>query len=499
MIDIIFGVNIVEIVTSGLYPNALDSIREYIQNSCDAIDDAIDAGTLREGDGEIDIDIDKKARRIIFKDNGSGLGTRYFESTMSTIGNSDKTLQTDRGFRGIGRLGGVAYCKTLVFSTKVAGEKKISTLIIKAEEIRKTFFSKKKYLAEQVLSANMFFDAFDTDDADEHFFRIEMIDVINNALLDVKKVREYLSFTVPVTYSPQFTHQKEIYKHAAELGFKITEYKIEVNGEPLVKLYSDKFTTQKGEDKIFGVDFRDFRDADGNLIAWSWIGLSTFKGIIQQTKANPNLMRGIRLRAGNIQIGNQYALQKLFTEDRGTTYFIGEVHTVDTNLTPNSRRDYLEENPAYKTFEDTLKKYFDELYDIYHTASDIRSAIKAITEPDEVARKFQQGRSPFKNKAELEAELNELNKKADEKKRYLDKAKHAAEQNPDTPLSRVVSRMIDNTPPPTPPPPPEPTFPPKHWNKNLRKLYNKIKGIILANKQLNGEKLLDKIESELVK
>ena len=48
MAAINFGVNIIEIVTEGLYSNSLDTFREYIQNSCDAIDDAIDAGTLTE-------------------------------------------------------------------------------------------------------------------------------------------------------------------------------------------------------------------------------------------------------------------------------------------------------------------------------------------------------------------------------------------------------------------------------------------------------------------
>ena len=48
MAEINFGVNIVEIVTHGLYPNSLDTLREYIQNSCDAIGDAINAGILEE-------------------------------------------------------------------------------------------------------------------------------------------------------------------------------------------------------------------------------------------------------------------------------------------------------------------------------------------------------------------------------------------------------------------------------------------------------------------
>ena len=46
--------------------------------------------------------------------------------------------------------------------------------------------------------------SFDTTaaDADEHFFRVEMIGIVetNSDLLDVEKVRNYLSFVAPVTY-----------------------------------------------------------------------------------------------------------------------------------------------------------------------------------------------------------------------------------------------------------------------------------------------------------
>ena len=270
IVDISFGVNIVEIVTSGLYPNAFDVFREYIQNACDAIDNATDAGILQEGDELIEIKIDADERRITIEDNGIGISAaREFVRVMCNIGNSDKTLNTDRGFRGIGRLGGLAYCKTLIFTTKKAGEKKISSLTIAAEKLRETFFSTSKYLAEQVLSANMFFSTTNADDdeIDKHFFRVDMIDVTdaNPGLLDVFAVRDYLSFVAPVTYSPNFPLQDKIKKHADELNFKITEYKILVNGEPLDKPYKEEVRTRMGTDKIFDVSFRDFRQMKAGL------------------------------------------------------------------------------------------------------------------------------------------------------------------------------------------------------------------------------------------
>ena len=417
-VDIDFGINIVEIITKGLYTNSLDALREYIQNSCDAIDDAIKAGILAQGDGTVTIDLDKDKRKITIEDNGMGLSTRYFERTMSSIGNSDKSLKTDRGFRGIGRLGGLAYCDVLIFSSKVAGEKKVSTLTFTAKRLREEFWHERKRSAESVLRDNMRFDIFDAaDDALEHFFRVEIIDIVNSNkdLLDVAKVREYLSFVAPVTYSPNFYYQELIYKHAAELNFKITEYRIEVNGEPVVKNYKvDTNTRQKGRDEIFGVEFRDLRDDDGNLIAWLWFGLSTFKGVLsEKLSEDSNKMRGLRLRLGNIQIGGWNTLGDLFSEDRGTKYFIGEVHAVDKNLRPNSKRDDLEEDEAYNTLKAALGKCFDELTDVYRAASIVRNAKDDIDNPSD---------------------------------KKLAKILQEAETVPDSAQSKVVRRILENQP-----------------------------------------------------
>ena len=506
--EINFGINIVEIVTKGLYTNALDALREYVQNSCDATDDAVRAGILREGDGEIKITIDKDARRITIEDNGIGISAaKDFLRIMSNIGNSDKDLKTDRGFRGIGRLGGVTYCKTLIFKTKVAGEKKISTLTINAEKLREEFFSGNKRSAEQVLSKNMIFDALDADN-DEHFFRVELLDIVetNETLLDVVAVRNYLSFVAPVTYSSNFYYQTEIYKHAAELDFKITEYRIEVNGEPLVKPYKINVRTRNGEDEIFGLDFRDFKDAEGNLIAWSWVGLSNFKGVLDQTRGTPdNMMRGIRLRQKNIQIGDESIFQDLFAETRGTNYFIGEVHAVDTKLRPTSRRDDFELDKACKVFREKLREYFDELSNIYNAASDVRSMLKAVNAPAKVQKEFQSGKSKFQTRAELDAELDRLNKTAETAQKKIINMREKAETDSLSPLSRVVVRMTSKeiTSPPANQPLQTPedveNFPPVHWRKDLRKLYNAIKKIIIANPKLAGEKLLDKIKEELAK
>ncbi len=458
--EINFGVNIVEIVTKGLYPNALDTFREYIQNSCDAIDNArqttdkAEQKILKDDEGTIEIKIDKNARRITIKDDGTGIPVLDFKSTLTNIGYSDKTLETDRGFRGIGRLCGLAYCRELRFISTAKGEGIQSTVIFNAEKLREISRGEKKYTVKEALDEIVSSETA-VADSDEHFFRVELIDIVdtNDELLDVAKVRDYLSFVAPVTYSSQLYYQTEIYKHAAALNFTITEYKILVNGEQVVKNYKTTVKTFRGGDEIFGVDFRDFKNDNGKLIAWSWIGLSTFKGVLNEAHDTPDYkMRGIRLRAGNIQIGDAEVFKNLFSEQRGTKYFIGEVHIVDTNLIPNARRDNLEKNSAYEVLEDALKKYFEELSEIYRTASGIRSEHKKINAPADAEQDFQRGHSTCKNRAELDAELVKLNKTAESAKKKILDMREGAEKTRESALSRVVLRMTETSQIVTPPP-----------------------------------------------
>lgn len=450
------GVFTLESLATGMYPSSLDTFREYIQNSCDAIDKALADKILTEDAGIVEITIDPNKRRITIEDNGTGISVLDFKSTLTNIGYSDKSLETDRGFRGIGRLCGLAYCRELHFISTAKGEGIQSTVIFNAAKLRELFYSKKKYTIKEALDEIVSFETVATDN-NEHFFRVEMIDIVetNNDLLDVAKVREYLSFVAPVTYSSNFPYQELIYKHATELNFIITEYKIEVNGEPLDKPYKINVQTFMGNDEIFGLDFRDFRDDAGNLIAWCWIGLSTIKGILSEKKDTPDYkMRGIRLRAGNIQIGNQEVFKNLFKENRGTKYFIGEVHTVDKNLIPNGRRDYFEENEDCNVFENNLRDYFEELHTIYKTASDVRSAYKAKNAPSKLAEEFNKQSSPYRksHQAEHDVEVAKLKEAAKNAEKKIASIRQAAEQNPDTPLSRVVLRMTNNQPIIIPPP-----------------------------------------------
>ena len=53
--DYVFGANILDNLTTGMYTDSRVIYREYIQNACDSIDAAIEEGLLSQGQGTVEI------------------------------------------------------------------------------------------------------------------------------------------------------------------------------------------------------------------------------------------------------------------------------------------------------------------------------------------------------------------------------------------------------------------------------------------------------------
>lgn len=134
--EYIFGANIIENLTTGMYQDSRIIYREYIQNSCDQIDKAIKEDIVDKNEACIEIWIDYEKRKISIEDNATGIKKDAFKSTLGNIANSSKKLGVNKGFRGIGRLAGLAYCQKLVFTSSAKGENTISKMECDASLMR---------------------------------------------------------------------------------------------------------------------------------------------------------------------------------------------------------------------------------------------------------------------------------------------------------------------------------------------------------------------------
>jgi len=69
-------------------------------------------------------------------------------------------------------------------------------------------------------------------------------------------------------------------------------------------------------------------DIDGNLAAIAWVVHHGYYGALPM-KA---LVKGLRLRSGNVQVGDHALLESMFTETRFNGWAIGEVHVIDKKV-----------------------------------------------------------------------------------------------------------------------------------------------------------------------
>jgi len=65
------GAFVLETLTTGMYTNPLDSIREYIQNASDGIRSAKRFKQLKPHDGMITVSLDPGKRSLTVRDNGT--------------------------------------------------------------------------------------------------------------------------------------------------------------------------------------------------------------------------------------------------------------------------------------------------------------------------------------------------------------------------------------------------------------------------------------------
>ena len=57
-----------------------------------------------------------------------------------------------------------------------------------------------------------------------------------------------------------------------------------------------------------------------------------------------------------LQVGDNHLLDRCFKEGRFNSYIVGEIHTCDKNLIPNSRRDDFVDNSAKTTLYNLIEK-----------------------------------------------------------------------------------------------------------------------------------------------
>lgn len=391
------GKFLLEILTRGMYSNPMHVYREYIQNSSDSIDKAIEAGILQSADAEIHISIDEKGRSIIIRDNGLGIPLNITRIKLMNVGVSDKDGITERGFRGIGRLGGLAYAEKVQFVTSAIGDS--TRTIMTCDCIRmQQLLQKSNNETSDIMETFKAISAFEEqpEDSNEHYFEVRLLGVPQESgLLDEDDVIRYLSETAPIDFdSQQFPQARKIRDHFSEKGFPITCYKIlrGARKKPIYKLYSRSLSTgkqgrTKAKDYVRDVEFIYKEASDGKPLYIGWLAITDFSGVISDES-----VQGIRFRKGNILVGSGTTFANFFPSEghNANRMFAGEIHVLHDELVPNSQRDDFEPSTAYNEMRKSLSEWAGMINRKYRRGtSEAPSALRNLTKLNEEQKELE--------------------------------------------------------------------------------------------------------------
>lgn len=432
--DLIVGKHTLESLTIGMYSDPFTIYREYVQNCTDAIDTAIKNKIISEGEGRIDIDIDDSASQISIRDNGTGIHINEAYKILGDIGNSTKDHRLNRGFRGIGRLGGLGYCEKLSFKTTAKGDTQVICITWDCNRL-KQLLEPGKYNNYDLIKVIKEVTSIKEHpcDKNEHFFEVTLRNIfpMSQELLNYDMVSSYLATVTPIPFNFQtFIEGKNIKKYLQQRGLPLEEYAIHLNGnaKPILKKYSSSFRTgnqerTKQRDSIKEIEFFELKNED-NYIYIGWLAITNFYGSVSDV-----FMEGIRVRKGNILIGTKDTFNQFFPveKDVANRSFIGEVYIFDRNIIPNARRDDFEKNKPFQDMFKALEQkadYFNKRY--RRDSSKFNSAVRKIDESkrvlEDIVDQIENGGITSDTKKEMLIEKKEaIEKKIENTKKELNK------------------------------------------------------------------------------
>lgn len=443
VIDIV-GKDLLEQLMFSLYPDAETIYREYLQNACDAINEAADLGILAEKkEGHVTINIDKFHHTITIEDNGTGIKADEAEMTLKYIARSKKKKESSAGFYGIGRLVGGGYCKQLSFITSAKGENVASEMIFDMDKIRDILEDEEdNSTASEVIHLVTTFRNDIPEDADKHYFKVVLKDILpdyHDVLLDEEKIYSYLMQVAPIPYDAAFFNNL-IKPNITKDDNKYLEYynqlnavKVSINNiVGIEKPYETKFkgteheytdedgTIRKDNAPINEIRFFSIADPKLGDLAWGWYAYTPAGTQIKETDPYTNesvLTRSIRLRCHNIQVGDENVLNKYFKQARSHTYFNGEVFVLNHDIKPTLDRSDIAPTSVAKRFQEKLMEFFrNELEKLYQEANKANKQLENIRKADEEIRRIEESTElPSESKATELARQQEEKQKAHEK------------------------------------------------------------------------------------
>ena len=369
------GSDILSLITCGMYTNPLAIYREYLQNAVDSI-----ALSDQSDKGEVEINIDVSAKRVAICDYGPGLSYAQAKKCLIPISQSRKNRKRQRGFRGIGRLSGLAFGSSVEFLTRQNKNSPVTKVIWDGEKLREGV--EKKLSVTEIVSQSVTVEKINEGEHPANFFEARVHGIPQfaaSSILNRDLVRQYIGEICPVPFGENFPYANHISDlFSADDPLQMINVRLNEDVTPVTRLHTNGIPGTGGLFDKF-VEFEEIKiPAPDNeeYAAVGWIAHSSYLGALRKSFG----IRGLRARVGNIQVGDDKTFDHLFTEDRFNRWSVGEVHILDSRIIPNSRRDYFEPNAHVRNLENHLGAVCRKLEQRCRTASAQRARRKRLSD-----------------------------------------------------------------------------------------------------------------------
>jgi len=381
---VFIGADVLEIMSVAMYAEPLVIYRELIQNSADSIDAAISTGLITPSEACVAVTFDSPSRTVSVFDNGMGLANDLFDSQMLSFGGSAKRMSTYRGFRGIGRLAGLGQCKTLIFRSRSVGDRFVREARWSAQRVRELVSNEGLISLEDLARETVELREHRADGGPENFFEVRLEGLrrlADDRLFDAHRIGRFLSEVAPVPFAKTFSRgeaiRNELLRRAPLLELRLT-----VADKMIVKPYQDVIEVRAGRSaRITEIEYIELPALNDGTAAYGWIAHHDYLGALRRESPG----RGLRVRSGKLQIGDDALLAPAFPEERFNAWTVGEFHVFDARLRPNARRDAFEPSVHVDNLYNQLRPYAAAVAKRCRQESKTRNQVRQV---DALAKAF---------------------------------------------------------------------------------------------------------------
>lgn len=348
---------LLHILTDGLYDRPDLIIREYIQNSHDAICEWSD----KPIPGRIDIKVDWPNIHIF--DNGPGMDRVELSNAMSNLGKSFKNISSSAGFMGIGKLAGLAMAARVEIHSSKYGVPEKNWVVFESDDMLTGIMERRlggqHHSILDTLNKHTKVNRQPIPEtAESHYTAVHLLDVHEDdreKIEDLKGFIRSLGLIAPVIQDPNFEFAPEIEEWLVSMiPSHYQPIDIFVNGEPVYRPYIEGLERPREIEVI---------DDDGQLLGYGWACLNT-SSEPRKRQIPDETLQGISLMQRGIAVGDRTLPDKMGLYTGNTIYFrwyCGELYIVDPKIILSADRTRIRQSVDTLKFVEKTSREFRKL------------------------------------------------------------------------------------------------------------------------------------------